>query len=167
MTINERAAAEGVQMIRVKLGGDPIPGWMLVDNYMQLLDAQDGTIDQILAVGVVQTMPRWMTVKLLRNWFAKLRPTGLLAIEMPDMDKAIIYLKRDESIQTPLGFLNIGQWALYGEQWEGGVPNQYVWTAREFVRELNAAGFYMKEANHDAKFNRKGLDMWVVAERVA
>jgi hypothetical protein len=33
----------------------------------------------------------------------------------------------------------------------------------EFLRELNAAGFVVKEASHDAKFHQKGRDMWVVA----
>ena len=170
MTINERAKAEGFEVIRLKLGGDQIPGWLHVENYAEPLDATPGSIDQILCTGVVQTMPRWMVVNLLRDWYDKLRVQGLLAIEMPDLDKAILLRERQSAgdlIATPLGYLNVGQWALYGDQWEGSIGNQYVWTVREFVQELNKAGFYVKEASHDAKFNRKGLDMWVVAERVA
>lgn len=104
MTINERAKAEGFEIIRLKLGGDQIPGWLHVENYAEPLDATPGSIDQILCTGVVQTMPRWLVVNLLRDWYDKLRVQGLLAIEMPDLDKAILLRERQSAgdlIATP------------------------------------------------------------------
>jgi hypothetical protein len=169
MNINEQAKSQGMDVIRLKLGGDPMHGWLLVENYQDVLDARDGTIDQILCVGTVQTMPRWLVVNLLPVWYAKLRPQGLLAIEMPDLDRAVtLYEKGGDAplIDTQSGPVNIGKLALFGEQWFGGVPNQYLWTVSEFVKEMNNAGFFIREASHDAKFHRKGLDMWVIGEKI-
>lgn len=170
MNINDRAKEQGIEVIRLKMGGEPMYGWMLIENYQDVLDARDGTIDQILCVGTIQTMPRWLTVNLLPLWYSKLRPQGLLAVEMPDLDRAIAFYEKASlapSIETKDGLVNIGKWALYGEQWFGGASHQYLWTVSEFIKEMNAAGFFIREASHDAKFTRKGLDMWVIGEKLS
>jgi predicted SAM-dependent methyltransferase len=117
---------------------------------------------------VIEHFTRWQTTDNLRHWKSKLREGGLLLVEMPDLDKCIEWYLRGRDaphINTKIGPQNMGKTQFYGNQWDriDYETHRYVWTVTEFLRELNAAGFVVKEAGHDAKFHQKGRDMWVVA----
>lgn len=192
MIINDYAQAKGLAPLKLNLGcgGRPLPGWVNIDKYdynpadtsrtgsvydvkadICDLPVKDESVDQILLVHVVEHFPRWQTIDNLKHWVAKLRPGGLLIVEMPDLDKCIEWYLKGRSaphIQTPIGLQNMGRTQFYGNQWDrlDYETHRYVWTVTEFIRELNHAGFWIKEASHDAKYHQKGRDMWVVAEKI-
>lgn len=158
-----------MKIVRIKIGGESLEGWETYPFDVPL-PYDDNSIDQILLADTFQRMNRWQAISLMPYWFAKLRPNGLLAIETPDRDKAIdIHLKSSAGpqVMTKLGWMNVGTLALYGCQVEPDEGNRYLWTVSEILKELNAAGFFIREASHDAQFNRKGLDMWIIAEKLA
>lgn len=155
--------------LRIKLGGDPIDGWVHVKDVQEPLEYQNGTVDQMLAVHVVQRMTRWQTIAKMKHWYDKLSDRGLLAIEMPDRDKAFALHALGNSgphVETPLGPMNVGTLAIYGCQIEPDEGNRYLWSVSEFLKIANDVGFFVREASHDAKFNRKGLDMWFIGEKI-
>lgn len=192
MKINDYARERNINPIRLNLGcgGRLFDGWINIDKYPHNpadtargagepdiyadicdLPVLDGTVDQIMLVHVVEHFTRWQTIDNLKHWACKLRDRGLLIVEMPDLDKCIEwYLKGKEAphIDTAIGKQNMGKTQFYGNQWDrlDYETHRYVWTVSEFIRELNRAGFWIKEASHDARFHQKGRDMWVVAEKV-
>lgn len=189
MIINDFAAQHKLAPLKLHLGcgARKLPGWVNIDKFdydpadtsrtgsdydIQAdicdLPVRDGTVDQILLVHVVEHFTRWKTIDNLRHWKSKLREGGLLLVEMPDLDKCIEWYLRGRDaphIDTKIGPQNMGKTQFYGNQWDrlDYETHRYVWTVSEFLRELNAAGFVVKEASHDAKFHQKGRDMWIVA----
>lgn len=189
MIINDFATQHKLAPLKLHLGcgARKLPGWVNIDKFdydpadtsrtgsdydIQAdicdLPVRDGTVDQILLVHVVEHFTRWQTIDNLRHWKSKLREGGLLLVEMPDLDKCIEWYLRGRDaphIDTKIGPQNMGKTQFYGNQWDrlDYETHRYVWTVSEFLRELNAAGFVVKEASHDAKFHQKGRDMWVVA----
>lgn len=190
-TINQFALEKQLDSINLNLGsgGRPIDGWINIDNFdyekndtsrsasiydikmdIRDLDVEDNSVDKILLVHVLEHFVRWETKKMVQQFQKKIKPGGLLIVEMPDLDKCIEwYLKGKNAphINTPLGPMNMGKTQFYGNQWNelDYETHRYVWTMNEFCHLLMEEGFEIAQANHDAKFHKKDRDMFVVGRK--
>ncbi len=190
--INKYAADHNLSLIQLNLGcgGRPIKQWINIDNYdyekndssrsgshydikmdIRNLDCQDGTVDKILLVHVIEHFVRWETINLVRHYRQKLKIGGQLIVEMPDLHECIkIYLQGRNAphMKTPIGNISIGRTQFYGNQWDelDYETHRYVWDINEFTTMLQTEGFKIIKANHDAVFHIKGRDMFVVAEKI-
>lgn len=187
--INDYAVDKALGAIKLHLGcgGDNFEGWINIDNYdydpvdtsrsgaaydikmdIRELDVDDGTVDKILLVHVVEHFVRWEMIGMFKMFFEKLKVGGQLIIETPDLDRCIDwYLKGERAphIKTPLGLMNMGLTQFYGNQWSeiDFETHRYVWTVREMRAVLGEVGFCSLTISNDAKFHQKGRDMFVVA----
>ncbi|MDC0490310.1 methyltransferase domain-containing protein [Paracoccaceae bacterium] len=168
-------------------GGDNIKGWVNLDLYdfdeadtsrsgshydikmdIRQLDLPDNSADKILLVHVMEHFVRWEALKMIRHWYDKLKPGGVLIIETPDLDKCIEwYLKGKDAphMQTPLGTLNMGFTQFYGNQWSeiDFETHRYVWTKPELKRVQLEVGFSNVEISNEAKFHQAGRDLFSIA----
>jgi predicted SAM-dependent methyltransferase len=189
--INEYALTNNITEINLNLGsgGRPIENWINIDNYdyekndtsrsdsiydikmdIRNLDVQDGTVNKIILVHVIEHFVRWETIKMIKHYYNKIKKDGLLIVEMPDLDKCIQWYlngKNAPHMQTPLGIMNMGRTQFYGNQWNelDYETHRYVWDMQEFCTELIRCGFKIIQANHDALFHQKGRDMFIVAAK--
>jgi len=189
--INDYAITKNLSEINLNLGsgGRPLDNWINIDNYdyekndtsrsdsiydikmdIRKLDVEDGTVNKILLVHVIEHFVRWETLKMINHYFKKLKNNGLLIVEMPDLDQCIKWYLQGENaphMQTPLGLMNMGKTQFYGNQWNelDYETHRYVWNIQEFCTELNNCGFKIIQANHEAVFHQKGRDMFVLAEK--
>jgi predicted SAM-dependent methyltransferase len=187
--INEYARQKGLDQIRLHLGcgGHYLPDYINIDKYdmtgpdssrtgalqdiqmdIRSLDAEEGTVDEILLVHVLEHFVRWDALRLIAQFHRLLRFGGTLSMETPDLDGCIEwYLKRTETHQTPLGELNMGFTQFYGNQWDelDYETHRYVWTKREMRSVLEAAGFRIIHLDNKTRWHHPGRDMRVLARK--
>jgi len=190
-SIQEYAAKAGLSEIKLNLGcgGRPLSGWINIDNFdyeegdtsrsgsyydvksdIRDLNIPNDQVSAILLVHVIEHFTRWEAIEMLSHYFEKLKPGGLLIVEMPDLDKCIeLYLRGRKAphMATPIGNLNMGFTQFYGNQWSrlDYETHRYVWTVGEFCTVLKDLGYEIVSANHDAKFHLRGRDMFVSAKK--
>lgn len=189
--ILEFAASAGYREIKLNLGsgGRPLPGWINIDNYdyekrdtsrsgaiydikadIRELQMPAASVDVILLVHVLEHFVRWDAIKMMRDYYEKLKPGGALIVEMPDFDKCIEWYLRGRDaphMNTPIGPRNMGLTQFYGNQWDelDYETHRYVWTLSEFLSVVRDIGFNITRADHDAVFHQPGRDFFVIANR--
>lgn len=187
--INRFAEEKNLTTLKLHLGsgGSYLPGWINVDNFeyenndtsrtdsvydikmdIRELDVEDDSVDEIMLIHVMEHFVRWESIGLIKQFHRKLKPGGLLIIEMPDLDKCIEWYLRGKAaphMDTPLGSMNMGKTQFYGNQWDklDYETHRYVWTLSEFTDVLQAENFVIVQADHNALFHAKGRDMLVAA----
>jgi len=81
--------------LRLNLGaGDaPVPGYLNLDiktgTPIDALPYEDGTVDEIRASHVLEHVPYFRSIDVLRHWHAKLKRGGRVLIAVPDFDWCI------------------------------------------------------------------------------
>lgn len=81
------AMSEG---IKLNLGGGKveIPGYMNIDHHngkeAYPLECADNSVDEIRASHILEHFPYSQTVDVLKNWYSKLKPGGIIKIAVPD-----------------------------------------------------------------------------------
>lgn len=192
LNINEYASQQGFDKIKLHLGcgGQNLSNWINIDDFdyvetdtsrsgscydlkmdIRQLDVDDGSVDAILSVHVIEHFVRWDAINMLKHWHRKLRSGGMLITEMPDLDQCIkFYLLGDKApkMDTPLGAINVGRTQFFGNQWSelDYETHRYVWTLDEFSTVLKSIGFELIQANHEAKFHLKERDMFVIGRKI-
>lgn len=190
-TINEFAAQNHLFEINLNLGcgGRDFANWINVDNFeyeyndssrsgsnydikmdIRELNVAHNTVSRIMLIHVLEHFVRWECIEMLKHYYTKLRPSGSLIVEMPDLDRCILwYLKGQEAphMNTSIGRLNMGKTQFYGNQWDrlDYETHRYVWTLKEFTQELKQIGYNVISANHEALFHQQDRDMFVVARK--
>ncbi len=187
--INRYAAEKKMNEIKLHLGcgGFYLDGWINIDNYdfdpmdssrsganydikmdIRKLEAQPNSIGKILLVHVLEHFVRWEAIELLKQFYRLLKPGGSLIMEHPDFDQCIyFYQHRKETIQTPLGHLNIGFTQFYGNQWDriDYETHRYVWTQDELGDVLAQIGFESIKMTNETQFHVPERDMAVIAKK--
>lgn len=84
--------------LNVGCGGRSIPGYTGVDAVAERTAAEivaradaiplaDASVDEIMAIHLIEHVHLWESPKLLAEWFRLLKPGGLLVLELPDLVK--------------------------------------------------------------------------------
>lgn len=141
-------------MLRLNVGaGDRIlPGWTGVDVTQRkaadiIADARSipleaGTVDELMAIHLVEHVHPWEVPALLTEWARLLRTEGLLILEMPDLMKACENIV-DGRMKGGKHPDQLGLWALYGDSrtQDPLMAHKYAWTFATLTPLVEAAGF--------------------------
>lgn len=97
-------------------GARPLEGYVGVDldpradvvcDLRHLEVFEDNSVDEIIAVHVIEHFYLWEAVPLLTEWRRVLVPGGKIILECPDLEKAARLFLQGEKDQ-------LGMWAFYG-----------------------------------------------------
>lgn len=190
--LNDRAAsaASGLfaavsdQPLRLNLGcGDKhLPGYVNVDvaptragkrpdvvcDVRQLKAFADSTVDEVLAVHVVEHFWRWEIVEILREWKRVLKPGGRMVLECPNLLTAC-----EELLKDPLNASQPGRngqrtmWVFYGDPgWRDPLMcHHWNYTPASLKEVMEEAGF-TNVRQEPAQFKlREPRDMRLVGEK--
>ena len=180
------AAAPAPQALRLNLGcGDKIlPGYVNVDvaearagkrpdvlcDLHRLTPFADDSVDEILAVHVVEHFWRWEVVDVLREWTRALRPGGTMILECPNLLAAVAEIAKD-----PVNACGPGpegqrtMWVLYGDpRWTDPLMcHRWAYTPLSLAQVMQEAGL-VNLRKEPAQFKlREPRDMRVVGEKPA
>jgi SAM-dependent methyltransferase len=169
---------------RLNLGcGDKIlPGYINVDiaesrlgktpdvlcDLHKLTPFEDGSVDEILSVHVVEHFWRWEVVDVLKEWVRILKPGGIMFLECPNLLSACY-----ELLQNPDGAAGPGQegqrsmWVFYGDPaWRDPLMiHRWGYTPRSLAQIMHEAGL-MNLRQEPAQFKlREPRDMRIVGEK--
>jgi SAM-dependent methyltransferase len=129
---------------------------------------QDNSVDEILAVHVIEHFWRWEAGELLREWLRVLRPGGLMILECPNLASACAELLKDPD-RYAAADAN-GQrtmWVLYGDPaWKDPLMcHRWGYTPHSLIRLMSEAGLEnVRQAAAQFKL-REPRDMRVVGEK--
>lgn len=147
-------------------GNRPLEGYVGVDlapnadikcDLRKLEFAKDNTVEEIIAIHVIEHFYKWEVQPLLQEWRRVLVPGGKIILECPDLQKAAYAFLMGEGNQ-------MGMWAFYGNPDLKDVFHCHHWgyTPETLAFELQLAGFKNIE-KAKAQFKIPARDMRVQA----
>lgn len=134
-------------MTKLNLGGGSLrfEGFINVDLSPQAdlkhdlrnpLPFEANSVDEIIAIHVIESFYQWEFPDILKDWVRVLKPGGKMSIEFTDLDDTIaLYLSDNESNKQS------GRWGLYGNQSRPVDPivlHHYVWRLPEMEAMLRS-----------------------------
>jgi SAM-dependent methyltransferase len=169
---------------KLNLGcGDKIlPGYINVDvaesrrglkpdvlcDLHQLTPFENGSVDEILSVHVVEHFWRWEVVGILREWVRVLKPGGTMFLECPNLLAACHELLQNPDVAT--GPAQEGQrtmWVFYGDPaWQDPLMvHRWGYSPRSLAQVMHEAGL-VNLRQEPAQFKlREPRDMRIVGEK--
>jgi predicted SAM-dependent methyltransferase len=145
--------------MKLNIGGglQPMEGFLNVDlcetadikhDLRNTLPFEDKSVDEIMAVHVVESFYQWEFPNILKDWYRVLN--GKLTIEFTELNATIfLYLNGNEE-ETQRG-----HWGLYGDQSvkvDERVVHHYVYEKSELYNLLANTGF------KNIKFTKEGIN---------
>lgn len=117
-----------------------------------------GTVEEIMAIHLVEHVFRWETPLLLREWARLLKPGGRLVLEMPDLVKCCqnIISGRIEGGKHPD---QLGLWGLFGDDRtkDQFMAHRTAWTFTT-LRPLVAEAGFKDITEHPTQFHPAGRE---------
>lgn len=83
-----------------------LPGIDIIDDAETLVKIKDGSCDEIMTTQVLEHFSHTKTLNILKVWYKKLKPNGILHIEVPDL-KLFCTLWVNGYIKEPWAFKSI------------------------------------------------------------
>jgi len=144
--------------VRLNLGGGDqrISGFINVDlcpeadikHDLRLpLPYEDGSVDEIIAIHVIESFYKWNMEDIMKDWRRVLKPDGKLTIEFTDLNDTIDLYLHGGSEDHKRGY-----WGLYGNQDNPIDPivlHHYVWTKEDLTNLLISCGFTVVTLTRD------------------
>jgi predicted SAM-dependent methyltransferase len=123
------------------------------------LPFEDETVDEAMAIHVLEHLARWDAPAALAEWFRVLKPGGKLVLELPDLVKCC------QNVIAGMGE-RMGLWGLYGDPSYRVdlMSHRWGWSAEELIVELRAVGFRRVKVR-EPQFHKKGRDMRLEATK--
>lgn len=141
--------------VRVQLGcgHKPWAGWVNVDGErarecadlitdLRTLPIESGTVQQAVAIHVLEHFYQWEAVTVLKEWKRILAPGGQLIVEVPCLDKVLTYFMRAAKAKRRPS-VQMTWWALYGDPRYESVEMTHKWAySKDLLKNvLEEAGF--------------------------
>lgn len=154
--------------LNVGAGDRILPGWTGVDVTQRkgadiIADARaipldDGSVDELMAIHLVEHVHSWQVPELLNEWARLLRREGLLILEMPDLMKACQNIV-DGRMKGGKHPDQLGLWALYGDQrtQDSFMCHRFAWSFATLTPLVEAAGF-MNICERPTQFHPAGKE---------
>lgn len=145
-------------------------GWVNIDLEnadincdLKKLDLPDDHADIAVAIHVIEHFYYWDVQAVLKEWLRVLKPGGKIVLELPCMDKVILYLVdcvNNGQLISP----NLSWFAFWGDPKYGSVAMNHKWgyTAEMMIQELSTAGFRYAEIE-DPRYHFAIRDMRITA----
>jgi len=139
------------------LGVDLAPGADIICDIRKLEFAADRTVEEIIAIHVIEHFYKWEVQGMLAEWRRVLVPGGKIILECPDLKKAALHFLTNDSPQ-------MGMWAFYGNPDLRNEFHCHHWgyTPETLAYELQLAGF-RNIVKAEAQFKIPQRDMRVEA----
>ena len=126
-------------------GNRPLPGYTGVDldpvadivcDLRKLEFAEDNSVEEIVAIHVIEHFYKWEVQPMLQEWRRVLKPGGKIILECPDLKKAAFAFLLGGPDQ-------MGMWAFYGNPELKNEFHCHHWgyTPETLAYELQLAGF--------------------------
>ena len=171
--------------MKLNLGcGDKIlPGYVNVDvaparagrhpdvicDLRSLKPFEDASVDEVLAVHVVEHFWRWEVVGVLQEWTRVLKPGALMVLECPNLQSACEQFLRDpETFSGPGPEGQRTMWVFYGDpRWQDPLMvHRWGYTPRSLAAVMAEAGL-VEIRQEPAQFKlREPRDMRLVGVKV-
>jgi len=133
---------------------------------LRRLPFADGYADVMVAIHVLEHFYEWEAADVLREWQRVLKPGGLLVLELPSMDKIIVYLL--DCLQKQGGKINMQMswWGMYGDpRYQDPVMvHRWGYTKQMLRSLLEAVGFVSVQAEAP-RYHVKMRDMRMTARK--
>lgn len=136
--------------LNVGCGGRRIPGYTGVDAVQRpaaeiiaradKIPLADNSVEEIMAIHLIEHVHAWEAPDLLREWFRLLVPGGLLVLELPDIVKCCRNIADDYKLAGKHPD-QAGMWGLYGDPREKDKFMAHKWgycfgTLKPIVQEV-------------------------------
>lgn len=134
-------------MLKLNLGSGkrPIEGYTGVDlalgadvhaDIRDLSMYEDNSVDEIIAIHVIEHFYKWEIPQLLHEWRRVLKPKCKLILECPDLEKVATHFLSGGTEQ-------LGMWGFYGNPDLKDVLHTHKWgyTGKTLTSTLQKAGF--------------------------
>lgn len=106
-----------------------------------LLDLDDDSLDEVLALGFVEHLAYYEALDTFRNVHRMLKPGGLFLFDVPDYPIwAQMYLDALHDRATPIGLSHIRKTLFGWGRWPGD-EHKYGWDTRHLTHSLRDCGF--------------------------
>lgn len=133
---------------------------------LRRLPFADGYADVMVAIHVLEHFYEWEAADVLREWQRVLKPGGLLVLELPSMDKIIVYLI--DCLQKQGGKINMQMswWGMYGDpRYQDPVMvHRWGYTQQMLRSLLETVGFVSVQAEAP-RYHVKMRDMRMTARK--
>lgn len=142
-----------------------LEGWINIDLHdsdmdmdIKTLPFTDNSVDEILAVHVVEHLYIHQILSVITEWRRVLKPGGRMVLELPCLDKVLKHFAAGSPDNMTL-------WPLYGapNTHKDGEPalHKWCWSRMQFADLLHAAGFN-HVAEETPRYHQPTRDMrWV------
>lgn len=100
------------------------------------LEFADNSVTEIMAIHLFEHLYRWESEETLAEWLRVLIPGGLLAIEVPCLEKVVMHMATNPDPRY-------GLWGAYGDPSykDPFMVHKWLWSEAELKDELRKAGF--------------------------
>lgn len=106
----------------------------LVEDIGVLNSFSENSVDLIYVSHVLEHFGRWEYMSILKKWYNKLKPSGILRICVPDFEKIVEHYNENKNIEILRGFL-------YGGQNYEQNYHYCTWDFESLKKDLNTIGF--------------------------
>ncbi len=167
MDISPDADQAGLIRLNLGAGRRPLEGYIGVDIAgepdvladVRALPYEDGSVDEVIAIHLLEHLYRWEAPAALAEWARVLKPGGRLVLELPDVVKCCEQVLAGAKDR-------LGVWGLYGspEYADPLMCHRWGWRSDELAAELRTAGFTRVRVR-EPQFHKKARDMRLEATR--
>lgn len=123
------------------------------------LPYEDNSVDEVLAVHVIEHFHLWEVPDILKEWTRVLKPGGQMILECPCLNKVLYFLGMKELVLSHTLF------ALYGDPMYGDPRMVHKWCySKEHLSGL-MSNFLKDVRVEQAKFHKPERDMRIVGTK--